>query len=419
MRRNHLNTLTNCFNQIWANQKRARGEALRQQALREVAQPQRPISPAPVIRADRPYVYPVIEECMTYHTEWATKDIRSDVEAITSVMNNARLSCSIEKVNQGPMLTQYMIRPTGSTRFAQILKLKQEFCGAFNNNSIRLYQSGAYVAIEVPGSTNTVRVADILRNENFYQSKGLTVAIGKGIDGSDMLADISKMPHMLVAGTTGSGKSVFIQGLIASLLLKHRPDELELYMVDPKMVEFSYYTPLRMCHVVTEVKDAIELLSDLCKEMDNRYRMLAAAGVRDIDEYNSKFTAPMKRIVVFVDELADLIMTSKKSVENCIVRLAQKARACGIHLVVATQRPTANVVTGLIKSNIPTKVCFSVPSYRDSMVVLDKAGAEMLLGKGDMLFKNGTGIETIRLQGGFIDSTEINNIVSVLMQNQR
>lgn len=412
------NIFANCFEQIRANKKKAQGNALRQQALREATQPQPPTSPAPGVRTDCQYVYPVIEECMTYHTEWATKDMSADVVAITTVMSNARLSCSVDKVNQGAMLTQYMLRPTGSTKFAQILRLRQEFCGAFNNNSIRLYQSGAYIVVEVPGSINTVRVADILRSKNFYKDNGLTVAIGKGIDGSDMLADISKMPHMLIAGTTGSGKSVFMQGLIVSLLLRHRPDELELYMVDPKMVEFSCYSPLHMCHVVTEVRDAVELLSNLCKEMDDRYRMLAAAGVRDIEEYNRKSAAPMKRIVVFVDELADLIMTSKKSVENCIVRLAQKARACGIHLVLSTQRPTVNVVTGLIKANIPTKVCFSVPSYRDSMVMLDKAGAEMLLGKGDMLFKNGTGIETVRLQGGFIDSTEINNIVSVLMRNQ-
>ncbi len=373
----------------------------------------------PIYNPNRPYVFPAIEGNMTYHLEWATKDTSADIAAIMSVMNNAGLSCCIEKVNQGAMLTQYLLRPTGSTRYSSILKLKQEFYGAFDSNAVAVYQSGAYVVIEVPGAVSTVRVADILRDSDFKDRSGLTVAIGKAIDGTNVLADVSKMPHMLIAGTTGSGKSVFMQGLIISMLLRNRPDELELYMVDPKMVEFSYYENLPMCHVVTEVRDAVNLLSHLCHEMDNRYRQLAAAGVRDIDEFNRVSGMRMKRIVLCVDEMADLIMTSKMSVENCIVRLAQKARACGIHLILATQRPTVNVVTGLIKANIPTKVCFAVSSYHDSMVMLDKGGAEKLLGKGDMLYRTGTGVDAVRLQGGFIESVEINNIVYGLMQNWR
>ena len=381
--------------------------------------PNVPCMQQPIYDPARPYVFPTIEGNMTYHLEWATKDTSADIAAIMSVVNNARLSCCIEKVNQGAMLTQYLLRPTGSTRYSSIVKLKQEFCGAFDSNAVTVYQSGAYVVIEVPGAVSTVRVADILRDSDFKDRSGLTVAIGKSIDGTNVLADVSKMPHMLIAGTTGSGKSVFMQGLIISMLLKNRPDELELYMVDPKMVEFSYYENLPMCHVVTEARDAIELLSNLCKEMDGRYRQLAAASVRDIDEFNRVSNMKMKRIVLCVDEMADLIMTSKKSVENCIVRLAQKARACGIHLILATQRPTVNVVTGLIKANIPTKVCFAVSSYHDSMVMLDKGGAEKLLGKGDMLYRTGTGVDAVRLQGGFIESVEINNIVYGLMQNWR
>lgn len=407
----------NSLELLHKNRKRHEARELLNEGLAESNAPRSAFAPAYVPNG-KPWVFPSIEGNMTYHLEWAQKDISADVAAIGSVMDNARLSCEIAKVNQGAMLTQYLLKPTGTTKFAQILKLKREFMGAFNNNAIKLYQNGSYVVVEVPGASSSVRVADILRCDQFRDSKRMTVAIGKGIDGSNVLADIEKMPHMLIAGTTGSGKSVFIQGMIASLLLKHSPADMELYMVDPKMVEFSYYEPLCMCHVVTEVKDAVALLEELCKDMDARYRELAAAGVRDIDEYNAKAPTPMKRKVVFVDELADLIMTSKKSVENCIVRLAQKARACGIHLVLATQRPTVNVVTGLIKSNIPVKVCFAVPSYRDSMVMLDKAGAENLLGKGDMLYRTGTGVDAVRLQGGFIDSTEIHNIVYELMKNQ-
>lgn len=416
----NFRTILNCLDQINHNQKMNEAARVHRQALKESQEKAKKSSLASSTTTydpNKPYVFPVIEECMTYHTSWGKRDIKPEFEAISSVLNRFGLSCCFDNIKQGPTLTQHLLRPTGSTKYAQILKLKQEFCGALNNNGVRVYQDGAHVVVEVPGGSSTVRVADILRDDKFYNSNKLTVAIGKAIDGSNVLVDIDKMPHMLIAGTTGSGKSVFMQGLIVSLLLKHRPDQLEMYMVDPKMVEFSYYSKLGMCHVVTEPNDAIKLLSKLCSEMDLRYRQLAAAGVRDIDEYNVKMSVPMKRIVVFVDELADLIMTSKKDVENSIVRLAQKARACGIHLVLATQRPTANVVTGLIKSNIPTKVCFSVPSYHDSMVMLDRGGAESLLGKGDMLFKNGTGIDAIRLQGGFIESVEINNIVSVLMQN--
>lgn len=417
-KQNSFSTFANCMSVLHENKKRGAAHELLNQGLAESKAPRSASAPA-YVPSGKPWVLPAIEGNMTYHLEWAQKDISADVAAIGAVMSGARLTCEISKVNQGAMITQYLLTPTASTRFTQILKLKQEFMGAFNSNAVKLYQSGAYVVVEVPGGSGSVRVADILRCEQFRESRRMTVAIGKGIDGSNVLADIEKMPHMLIAGTTGSGKSVFIHGLIVSLLLKHSPADMELYMVDPKMVEFSYYEQLCMCHVVTEVKDAVLLLENLCKDMDARYRELSAAGVRDIDEYNSKSVVPMKRKVVFVDELADLIMTSKKSVENCIVRLAQKARACGIHLILATQRPTVNVVTGLIKSNIPVKVCFAVPSYRDSMVMLDKGGAENLLGKGDMLYRTGTGVDAVRLQGGFIDSAEIRNIVFELLKNQQ
>jgi S-DNA-T family DNA segregation ATPase FtsK/SpoIIIE len=298
------------------------------------------------------------------------------------------------------------------------LKLSAEFIGALNDNAVRVYQDGAYVVVEVPGLVDTVQVADILRCDEFSNSSRMTVAIGKAIDGKNVLADIEDMPHMLIAGTTGSGKTVFMHGLIVSLLLKHTPSEMELYLVDPKGVEFGCYSQLCMCHMVKRVSDAVMLLNNLCDDMENRYNAIAAAGVRDIDEYNAVSPYHMKRKIVFIDELADLMLVSKGSVENSIARLAQKARACGIHLIIATQRPTVNVVTGLIKSNISVRVCFAVPSYRDSMVMLDKGGAEKLLGKGDMLYKSGTGINVVRLQGGFISRVGYTNVVFELMKNQ-
>ena len=247
----------------------------------------------------------------------------------------------------------------------------------------------------------------------------MTVAIGRAIDGENILADIDKLKHVLVAGASGSGKSVFVQGMIVSLLAKHTPDDIDIFMVDPKMVEFSFYKPLAQCHVVTETKDAVELLNNLTEVMDDRYRELSAAGCRDIESYNERYADhKMKRIVLFIDELADLIKTSKKSVETAIVRIAQKARACGIHMVIATQYPVASVVTGLIKANMPTKVCFTVTNATASCVMLGKGGAEKLMGKGDMLYQTEKDVNPIRLQAGLIEEKEINNIVYTLMQNQ-
>jgi S-DNA-T family DNA segregation ATPase FtsK/SpoIIIE len=235
------------------------------------------------------------------------------------------------------------------------------------------------------------------------------------MDYTNVLADVATMPHMLVAGTTGSGKSVFMHQLIVSLLIKHKPHELQLYLVDMKMVEFSAYSSLRNCNVVSDTQGAVDLLARLCDEMDGRYQTLSRYGCRDIDSYNSSHAnKPMSHIVVFIDELADLILTSKKAVELSIVRLAQKARACGIHLIIATQRPDRNVVTGLIKANIPTKACFKVSSCVNSRVVLDRGGAEKLVGRGDMLYLGEGMTDPIHVQSGYISEKEIKNIVSAL-----
>jgi S-DNA-T family DNA segregation ATPase FtsK/SpoIIIE len=307
------------------------------------------------------------------------------------------------------------LKPSLLTDYEKLLKSEKLFQVLFGN-SIRLFLDNGYVVLEVPGAPdNTIHAADILRCDEYYNSKRLTVAIGKQMDYTNVLADVSKMPHMLVAGTTGSGKSIFMHQLIVSLLINHNTKNLQLYLVDPKMAEFPIYGALRNCKVVSTPQGAIDLLNSLCSEMDRRYLLLSRVGYRDIDSYNKFHTdKPMKHVVVFIDELAELILTSKKKVETSIARLAQKARACGIHLVVATQRPDRTVVTGLIKSNIPVKACLKVNSNIDSRIVLDRSGAEKLVGKGDMLYLGDGMIEPIHVQSGFISEKEIKNIVSAL-----
>lgn len=355
----------------------------------------------------------VIESTMSYTISPATRSTAGDMESITKAIQAVKIPVTIEKFVPGIMY-QYYMKPAKLTDYKKLLNQQFVFSAAFGSPNVRLYLDGVYVVLEVPGASGTVMVADILRCEEYNAAHGLKVAIGKRMDGKNILADIESMPHMLIAGTTGSGKSVFMHQLIISLLIKHSQDELQMFLIDPKMVEMPLYEPLRNCHVVSDTEGAIALLNELCYEMDKRYSALSRSRCRDIDSYNATARTSMSRIVVFIDELADLILTSKKAVEKSIVRLAQKARACGIHLVVATQRPDRTVVTGLIKTNIPVKVCLSVNTDIDSRIVLGRSGGEKLMGKGDMLYLGEGMIEPIRCQGGYISEREIKNVVLTL-----
>lgn len=361
----------------------------------------------------QPTAQQLIEDNLSYTISPATRSTDGDIEKIAAAIDGAKTPVSIEKFVPGIMY-QYYLKPQKLTDYQKLLRQQKLFEIAFGSPAVRLYLDSPYVVLEVPGANNTVHVADILRNDEYYNSTGLTVAIGKKSDGGNILANIEKMPHMLIAGTTGSGKSVLMHQIIVSLLMNHGKKDLQLYLVDPKMVEMPLYSPLNNCKVVSSAEGAIELLDELCIEMDRRYAQLGKAKCRDIDSYNQIAKNPMSRKVVFIDELADLILQARKKVEKSIVRLAQKARACGIHLVIATQRPDRTVVTGLIKTNIPVKVCLSVNTDIDSRIVLDRGGAEKLRGKGDMLYLGDGMIEPIRAQGGYISETEIKNIVNAL-----
>lgn len=356
----------------------------------------------------------IIESTMSYTISPATRSCAGDMDKINLALQASGIPVLVEKFVPGIMY-QYYLKPHRIGDYEKLLKQQIPFSVAFGTPNIRLFLQESHVVLEVPGAAGSmVRTADMLRCEEYYTAKGLKVAIGKQMDRANILADIEKMPHMLIAGTTGSGKSVFMHQLIVSLLINHDWRDLQLYLVDPKMVEMPLYEPLKNCHVVSDTEGAIALLNELCAEMDKRYSVLSRSRCRDIDSYNAATRTPMSRKVVFIDELADLLLVSKKAVEKSIVRLAQKARACGIHLVVATQRPDRTVVTGLIKTNIPVKACLSVNTAMDSRIVLDRSGGEKLRGKGDMLYLGEGMIAPIRCQSGYISEQEIKNVVRAL-----
>lgn len=362
----------------------------------------------------QPTIQQIIEDNLNYTITPASRSASGDFDKINLALQASGIPVMIERFVPGIMY-QYYMKPKHMKDYQKLLKQHIPFSVAFGSPNVRLYIDGSYVVLEVPGADDsTVCIADILRNEEYYNAHNLKVAIGQKTNRENVLADIEKMPHMLIAGTTGSGKSVFMHQIILSLLINHSKKDLQLYLIDPKMVEMPLYSPLRNCKVVSSAEDAIELLDNLCIEMDRRYAQLGKAKCRDIDSYNQTSRVPMSRIVIFIDELADLILQARKKVEKSIVRLAQKARACGIHLVVATQRPDRTVVTGLIKTNIPVKVCLSVNTDIDSRIVLDRGGAEKLRGKGDMLYLGDGMIEPIRLQGGYVSENGIKNIVNAL-----
>lgn len=363
------------------------------------------------------YTLPSVKGNLIYHTSWATSNLQEEVNTILSVLNTYNIHCVIVKLNQGPTLTQYVISLNIGTPVQSLLRREKEFQAALHANVTLRFKDG-YVLLEVPAKHNTVYLGDLLIDNSFNTSAGFTMAIGIGVDGSKHYIDIEKAKHILISGMTGSGKSIVLHNLILSLLMKHTPDQMHLHIIDPKETEFKYYSGLECCTVITNPYRSAELFRRLCSDMDRRYSILAANGCRDIDSYNDKFsTAPMRRDIVIVDELSDLMSTSSKSIEGYIVRIAQKARACGIHLILATQYPVAKVVTGLIKANMPTKICLRVGTVTNSMVAIDRPGGEKLMGAGDMLFLSADSLDPIRLQGGYVTETEINNIVYALMGN--
>lgn len=323
---------------------------------------------------------------------------------------------------EGTNTIKIKLKPMSNVR--KSFNLSRAIKYATRSEETRIYPEGDKIVVEIPNKGTTVRIGDFIKDVDYRLSDAKTlVPIGKDVEGNNIYGELAKMPHMLVAGSTGSGKSVFINGVISSLLMRNTPYDLQLILIDPKMVEFRQYAELDYVKYITDTNKAISTLSKLCDEMDRRYAVMANAGCRELETYNKKYpTKRMPRIVMVIDEMADMMIDKKfgKQVEKNIIRIAQKARACGIHMVLATQRPSREVVTGLIKTNIPCRICLSVMSKTDSMIMLDQIGAEKLQGHGDLLYMDGmSNKEPRRLQAGLITTEEINQLVIPLaLDNQ-
>ena len=378
------------------------------------------------------YEFPPIELL----SQGSPKELKGGKRALTDTATKLQktlysfgVSAKVENVSVGPAITRYELKPAEGVRVSKIANLADDIALNLAAESIRIeapIPGKQAVGIEVPNKENEmVHFRDIIDTEDFRKHKSkLAFAVGKDVAGKEIVSDISKMPHVMIAGATGSGKSVCINTLIASIIYKAKPSEVKLVMIDPKIVELSVYNgiPHLLIPVVTDPKKAAGALAWAVQEMENRYAAFAQKGVRDLQGYNEAIKkedgiGKLPHIVVIIDELADLMMVAKNDVEDAICRLAQKARAAGMHLVIATQRPSVDVITGLIKANIPSRIAFAVSSQVDSRTILDMVGAEKLLGKGDMLFYPSGAAKPTRIQGAFISDGEVEKIVDFLKAN--
>lgn len=318
----------------------------------------------------------------------------------------SKYGLQVDDVIDAPTITTYISNLDIDTKINQILRAEKNIGIAVKDNNVRVYLDGDKLCIEKKGADNEVAIDDIFRE---LRTDRYDLMIGIDNRNNRIICDLAKAPHILVAGTTGSGKSIFLHSCILSLLINHSKD-IEIVGIDPKGTEFQEYSPLPNFTFVKDTSTAIQYLKLLVNEMEKRYTTMALARCRDIEEYNAS-NEPMKRKVCIVDELADLMLTGGKQVEAYIVRLAQKARACGIHLILATQRPSADIITGLIKANIPTRVCLTVKGQIDSRIILDEKGGEKLNGHGDMLYQANGAREVVRAQGVYFTKQEQTNII--------
>jgi len=358
-----------------------------------------------------------------------SKDIAENIRILEETLNNFGVKAVVTHVNRGPSITRYELQPSPGVKVSRIVNLADDLALALAAAHVRIeapIPGKAAVGIEVPNEERTpVSLREVLEDPSFKESASkLTFALGKDIAGKPIVADLAKMPHLLIAGSTGSGKSVCMNALIASLLFNTHPDEVKLMMIDPKMVELSNYNGIpHLIHpVVTDPKKAATALRWAVHEMEKRYELFAQAGVKDIFRYNQQLLERegenkpplLPQIVILIDELADLMMVAPADVEDAICRLAQMARAAGMHLVVATQRPSVDVITGIIKANIPSRIAFAVSSQVDSRTILDMGGAEKLLGRGDMLFYPTGYPKPVRVQGVYVSDQEIEALTEYL-----
>ena len=369
---------------------------------------------------DRPYHFPSLDILAKGKgSQNNGEEVAHNAMMLENVLSNFGITAKVVNATQGPTVTRYEIEPAPGVKVSRIVNLTDDIALNLAAQHIRMeapIPGKSAIGIEVPNkTTEAVHLRDVLDCSDFKDARGgIPVGLGKDIAGKPVITDLAKMPHLLVAGTTGSGKSVCVNTLISSILFSRKPEEVKLLLIDPKMVELSIYNgiPHLMAPVVTDMKKAAAVLRWAVREMEARYKAFAASGKRDIKSYNEAHPkAAMPLIVLIIDELADLMMTAPDDIEESISRLAQMARAAGIHMVLATQRPSVNVITGSIKANVPSRISFAVGSQIDSRTILDMAGAEKLLGKGDMLFAPIGANKPIRVQGAFISDNEVEKLV--------
>lgn len=372
---------------------------------------------------DKSWKFPSLDFLEETKTKVDSGNIEANVAIIQKTLADFGIEVEMGEVNVGPTVTQYTLRPAVGVKLSQIAALQNDLALALAASSIRMelpIPGKALVGVEIPNkSTALVRIKEIIGSSLFVNSPSrLTFSLGRDVAGHPMITDLAKMPHLLIAGATGSGKSVCVNSLLVSLLYRATPSEVKLIVIDPKRVELSLYNgiPHLMTPVVTDHQQAVNALKWAVSEMDRRYKLLAEVHKRNISEFNSSSLMQLPYLVIVVDELADLMAVAQNDVEAAIVRLAQMARAVGIHLVVATQRPSVDVITGLIKANITARIAFAVASQVDSRTILDMSGAEKLLGSGDMLYITSDLPKPKRIQGTFVTEKEIRKITDFIRE---
>ena len=351
--------------------------------------------------------------------EVSSEDNKNNEIFLEKILLDFGVEGKIKKVSRGPVVTLNEFEPAAGIKVSKVINLSEDIARNTSSESARIstIPGSSTIGIELPNSyRESVYLSEIISSPNFIKKDiKLPIALGKSISGVPIISDLSSMPHLLIAGTTGSGKSVCINTIILSLLYKHSPDKCKFILIDPKMLELSTYEgiPHLLCPVITEAKRATSVLGWVVKEMESRYRLMTRVGVKNIDSYNSKHKLAMPYIVVIVDEMSDLMLVAGKEIEGYIQKLSQMARAAGIHIIMATQRPSVDVITGTIKANFPTRISFQVTSKIDSRTILGEQGAEQLLGKGDMLFMTSAN-RIVRVHAPFVSESEIDKINNFL-----
>ena len=409
-------------------------EDLKQKTLPQVPEVKEEVNPLPVLEgAKHAYKLPsmsLLDEPKPTSGKVNSNDfIRSNKGILERVLKEFGFNAQVVEIHIGPAVTQYELHVSAGTKLSKIVSLNKEIALALAAKDVRIQApipGKNTIGIEIPNqSVAPVKIKEILSSKAMENSKGgIVVALGKDIMETSMTCDLTKMPHMLIAGSTGSGKSVCTNTIITSILMRYRPDEVKLILVDPKQVELSNYNgvPHLICPVVTNPKKASAVLQKVVSEMDKRYNLFADEHVKKIDDYNEKMQknggTKMPYWVVIIDEMADLMIAARKEVEDSIMRITQLARAAGIHLITATQRPSTDVITGVIKANIPSRIAFAVASQIDSRTILDSPGAEKLLGKGDMLYLPMGQNTPVRIQGCFVSDSEVAKVIDYVCKEQ-